>query len=212
MLKRRDLIEKIEDFGLVLSEVGEEIKVGSQHHVFRYGEDRVIKIPRDTFRTHLTGRFSPSTVRRHIDLVNQYFPDFKVDTDVMSDKNGDDYIIVQQYVPGEDYLSRVNIKNVAAQFDELLKINETLVEKEKKSVDMFGFHGFEVTLGSLITGKPEVGILSNLMLMKTSDGQKLKIIDTNLSDLMKDSSNTYLRVGLDRFSAYISRWLLKKIV
>ncbi|WKZ31557.1 MAG: hypothetical protein QY318_02235 [Candidatus Dojkabacteria bacterium] len=204
MLENRDLIERIEKFGLEPYKVGEEITVGSQHLVMRYGYEKVIKLPRNSLRTHITGRFNASAVRHHIDLIDKYFTQFYVDTEVLSTTDGNDYLIIQDYLSDGEYFGKSNFHLVKDQFSELLKINKNLMKNEGKSLDFFGFHGLMMTTSSFLTGKAKNYLMSNLFLDSPHSNPRLLIMDTNLSELKRDHDDGYMRVVLDSLMNKVS--------
>lgn len=209
MLKRADLVKRIEEFGLNSGAVGDLITVGSQHYVMRYQDDKVIKLPRKSFRTHVTGRYTPSLVRNHINIINRHLRDYTVKTEVISDSKDREYVILQEFIKGGRYLSSSNIESVVKQFAQLLLLNETIMREEKKCIDFFGLHGIVTSLGNGALGRSPNWIMSNIMLRVEDSMPKIFLVDTNLSLIAADPKNTRLRAFADKIMSNLSMNLIK---
>jgi hypothetical protein len=157
--------------------IGKLISAGSEHIIFNYGDNKVIKFSIINF---LIGKdMGIARETSELSLCKKYFKEYVLDTEILSSKNHRFIAevqpkIKQQYLNIED-MNQPLIRN---QFIEIIQIYNQLISDEKNEVDLTGQAG--------LFGKR----LSNIFI---TDDKKLVIMDATL---LKATGPIWLKISL----------------
>jgi hypothetical protein len=148
---------------------GRLISAGSEHIVFEYGDDKVIKFSIVNFLIGRNNGFNRATHELH--LCKKYFGDYILETEVLLSKNRSFTVEVQPKI-NQRYLTINDMQNpsIRAQFMDLIHKYNELVSKEKIELDLTGQAG-------LFKQR-----LSNIFI---TDNGELKIIDATLLNVAR---------------------------
>jgi len=164
-------------------DVGLCVAEGGQHYVFRYKEDQVIKIPKRSILMRLYGFYKVEDLKKSDQLLNELFPGYFLDTEVLASRNHRHYVIIQAYLINGEFLTVKNFSKVKDQFLQIVAQNRVLKQKHRLSLDYISFRGFFISLKALIFRKKYQAEMENLMIAKINDNYRLKIVDSNLLEL-----------------------------
>ena len=142
--------------------IGKRIASGGDRRVYRYSDDRVIKISSLHF---LTGDKLHKKLSRDYQTCKFYLPEFVVETHDVT-PGGGRHTEIQPLIQGEP-LSRKHCENVVIR-EQLKKIRNVADRMEQDGhplIDLIGHHG-------MITS-----VLSNILVDKNN---RLRIVDTTL--------------------------------
>ena len=157
--------------------IGKLISAGSEHVVFEYGDDSVIKFSIVNILIGVDKGYIRAT--NELSLCKQYFGDYILDTEILLSKNHRFVVEIQPKIE-KRYLTIKDMQNplIRAQFKDIIQRYTKLVTKENIEIDLTGQAG-------LFKQR-----LSNIFI--TNDNE-LKIIDTTLLNV---SSPFWLRMFL----------------
>lgn len=116
--------------------IGKKVGSGLQHHVFAYGTDQVIKIPRWWMRWSF--RYEDKV--REFELLKTHAEDFIPETHVAPYENS--YCYIQKRITEATILSLEHAQVSISTFGELQKRNKQLIRSTKRSMDFIGFQTY----------------------------------------------------------------------
>lgn len=180
----------IEKCGLDPYKAGDVVGYGGQHIVYDYGKDKVLKVPRFTFTHRLFGIHCGMQVFEEGQLLQAFFPNYTLETQVHFSEQPDIYCIVQEKIQGFTFPSPQNIAKVAKELMTMHSINERLFQEHRVSLDWFGKQGFALSALDTVRSSKISLTLCNIVIDSFSH---LKIMDTNLYDLREKHSPMYQR-------------------
>lgn len=142
--------------------IGKRIASGADRRVYRYGDDKVIKISSLHF---LTGDRLHKKLARDYQTCKFYLPEFVVDTQDVTQGDGK-HIEIQPFIRGEP-LRKAHCRSpkVRQQLQRIAAVAERMEEDGHPLLDLIGHHGM---LGST---------LSNILI---DADEKLHLVDTTL--------------------------------
>jgi hypothetical protein len=147
------------------TKIGKLISAGSEHIVFEYGDDKVIKFSIVNF---LIGNAKGTDrATRELALCKKYFGKYILDTELLLSTNHRHIAEVQPKVR-QHYLTINDIKDpsIHKQFMEIVQNYDQLVSLEKIEIDLTGQAGlFKQCLGNIfITDKNRLVIIDSTLL------------------------------------------------
>ena len=145
--------------------IGKLIALGSEHIVYEYGSDKVLKY---SILHYIIGSKALARAEREIVICKKYLGEFLLDTEIGVSSNGRHVAHIQPKIIGRPLMVHdlVNEK-VTAEFKELMSRYETLVQAEGVHIDLMGSDG-------VLSGG-----LTNIFITKENN---LRIIDATLLD------------------------------
>lgn len=162
------------------------ISYGRQHTIYRLTKRYVIKIPRTKL---LEPQLPLAQITEDLDLLNRYFHEFMLKTEVFPDARYG-YVIIQEYIPHLRNLGYTTLDTVRNQFEQLIALNRTMRDASNVSLDYFGHLGLLKTLKGIVTRNTQLFCLSNIAVdLKTN---RIVILDTNLSLLTPVRKNRWM--------------------
>ena len=116
--------------------IGPHLGSGGYHHVFTYGPDQVVKLPRpDTVKSPQTA----DQIEQDYNLASQYFAARVLPTSIYPFINEHtSYCLVQPLLEPFVTVSSLNAYLVAEQLTNIIEQNNSLVDRENRSLDFFG--------------------------------------------------------------------------
>jgi hypothetical protein len=155
---------------------------GLNHIVFSYaspdGRQRVVKIPRESTQGMMVGGHTDE--RENIDLVQKYFPQYAVPTEILTDQNTGAYVITQDVVKGTPITNKSRTKEIDMQLKDIMKANGKLMKETGHSMDFVGVPGFLSWVKhqyKKIFTRTSVFEVSNLLV---GDDGKIRIVDYDM--------------------------------
>lgn len=138
---------------------------GTDHFVYDYGPDQVIKFSIFDF---LLGKDAPSKLQREYAVGKKFFGQYLLDSPIVFSANGRRIAVIQKKITGR-YLTKSDLDRPAIkkQFEEIARGFYTMMQEGYKAIDLVGRGG---------VFSP---VLSNILVTKND---KLVIIDTTLLD------------------------------
>jgi len=149
--------------------VGKLISAGSEHIIFEYENDKVIKYSIVNFLIGINKGFNRANDEHN--LCKKYFGDYILETEIFVSKNHRLVVEIQPKIK-QRYLTINDMKkpSIKVQFMDIIKRYNQLVKKENVEFDLTGQAG-------LFKQR-----LSNIFI---TDNNKLKIIDATLLNVSK---------------------------
>lgn len=155
---------------------------GLTHIVFAYyppeGDMKVVKIPRNTSVGFMSTGYHEDL--DNVQLVQKYFGEHSVPTDIRLDTTTGRYLYVQDAVKGKSVTSLTESQNIRTQIADLARMNREMMRQKNVAMDFLGVPGFLTLLRhqfwSIISKKSHFE-LSNIM---EDQNGKLKLIDVGL--------------------------------
>jgi hypothetical protein len=213
-MEREDAVRYLADFDLDPALLGESISAGRQHTIFVYDRTQVVKVPNKTLYMAMYGAFHYEVVKRDVDLLAHYVPQFLAPTHVLhSLHNAEDYVIMQKYLPTARFVTGDKFTLVRDQFAQMVSANQQMVRAHGLSIDFFGNHSFRQSLIALLTGRKQRALLNNILILEDGSTSRLVITDVNLSELRLklDADFTLSRWLIDNGVYWSSRWMIRAL-
>ncbi|MDX2136520.1 MAG: hypothetical protein SF123_00370 [Chloroflexota bacterium] len=213
-MERDDAIRYLADFDLDPALVGTAISAGRQHTIFVYDQTRVIKVPNKSLYMTIYGALHCEVVRRDVNLLARYVPQFLVPTQVLhSRQDAEDYVIMQEYLPTARFVTGDQFHRVRDQFAQMVEGNRQMMRAHGLSIDFFGNHSFRQSLVALLTGRKQRALLNNILLVDDGSAARLVITDVNLSELRLklDADFSLSRWLIDNGIYWSSRWMIRAL-
>lgn len=157
---------------LQVQKMGSLLVESTHHRVYSYGKDQIIKVPRRRFEFLYSDKVA---LLRDLAFLQKHFPGLAIKTEVLSSKNEEHHIILQERVNQTYSVTKEVIQRHSSEFKKLLEKNSALYKDTGCSLDFLGGAGVNSCLRSLFD-KQVVPHCSNLMI---KDG-KLCLVDTEL--------------------------------
>jgi len=149
--------------------IGKLISAGSEHIIFEYGDDKVIKF---SIINILIGRnMGFNRANNELHVCKKYFGDYILDTEILLSKNHRSVVEVQPKIK-QRYLTinDMHSPSIRAQFMDIIQRYNELVSKENIELDLTGQAG-------LLKQR-----LSNIFIL---NNDTLKIIDATLLNVSR---------------------------
>lgn len=183
-MDRHDAFQYLSNFDLDYGRLGERISAGKQHQIYQYGDDQVVKIPRRSLFMKVYGPFHYETVVRDLNILNDFLGEFVVPTQVLRSKSDDsDYVILQQHLKEAQFLTGINFPDVREDFIRVVQSNAQIILQHRVSLDFFGNIGFQRSLLASSLRRKDRALMNNLLVVRENSRLRIKIADTNLSEL-----------------------------
>ncbi|OGK13817.1 hypothetical protein A3H80_01180 [Candidatus Roizmanbacteria bacterium RIFCSPLOWO2_02_FULL_37_19] len=188
--KERKLLEAFPYFDP--THIGDLVSRGGQHTVVRYGSDMVLKLPNGLPFAIKT----PQAAQRNVALLQQYFPDYMMPTEVYQVDST--YCLVQEYLRVYEPLTSRVLPEVKDQFHDMLDSNGQLITDTGFSLEPVGGEGFWRTAVSRLRGDhPTDLVLANIVVDRRTPGEPhLLIPDIGLYTLEAHDGRNYQALSL----------------
>ena len=184
VMDRHDAFQYLSNFDLDRGCLGEQISAGKQHQIYLYGDDQVAKIPRRSLYMKVYGPFHYETVVRDLNILNDFLGEFVVSTQVLRSKSNDsDYVILQQRIKDAQFITGINFSDVRDDFVRIVEANAQIILQQRVSLDFFGNIGFQRSLLASSLRRKDMALMNNLLVVRENSRLRIKIADTNLSEL-----------------------------
>jgi hypothetical protein len=171
--------EYLAQFDLDYAAVGDMAGQGTQHYIFHYLPNKVIKIPRNSFMLTALGRMDSTQVLRDLEILNQYMPEYVVDTEILCARNGH-YAVIQEVLEDAEHLTYATFPLVKDDFVRVVEANQRIVRDHCLTLDLLGNTGYWGCLVATLLRKKKLAFSNNLLTVKQGERHTIKIVDTNL--------------------------------
>ena len=177
------------------SKIGKKVGSGHDQVVYMYGDDHVIKFSRTAL---LVGNRVKKKLQHDYQICKQYFGEFIVEVEDVSQPNSRRYIEVQEYVRGTPMCPHHAFNpNLVSQLKEILKCQKQLLSAGHAPLDLVGNGGLFRSC------------LSNVLV---DSNDRLRIIDALLAEAKTVSSGAALLVfPLKAYGMWRQRKNIEKI-
>lgn len=183
-VNHEDVQRYLQDFDLDPLPLGKRIAGGRQHVIHLYNDSQVIKVPRRSLYMKVYGPFHHATIVRDLNILHDYMDEFVIPTTVLqSRRDADDYAILQPHLPNAEYLTGVNFPATQDDLHRIAQSNRAIIHKYRVSVDFFGNIGFQRSLFASLLRRKHMALMNNLLVVHDNGRPRIKIADTNLSEL-----------------------------
>lgn len=130
------------------------------------------------------GLFRYETIVRDLNILNEFLSEFIVPTYVLrSPINKGDYVILQQCLKDAQFLTGANFPEVHNDLVQIVNANTKIIQHHHLSVDFFGNVGFQRSLLASLLRRKQMALMNNLLVTMENGRLRIKIADTNLSEL-----------------------------
>ncbi len=188
-----------------LSHIGIKLGRGMGHTVYRYGEDKVLKVP---IRTHHPP--TPEQKKEDYETVKKYFPNSTIETEILTSEKNPNYLLLQRKLGDFENITPQNIQEVKQQFDELISINQRLVREQGISLDFLGKEGMTRCIQAFVSPNtfPQI---SNIVIERRDGIPRLVIQDFSILKI-GDRYSKDLKGARDRLISAVTFGLNQKLI
>jgi hypothetical protein len=206
-----ELRKYLEQFDIDIAGVGDLVGEGTQHRIFHYQKDNIIKVPKPLPVIQPGQTAQGDTIKRDLATLKPYLGEYLIDTKVLVATNGS-YIILQAALHEAHQLSYSNFTQVRDDLNHIVTANRKLAEDKCLSLDLLGNSGYWGCIRALFPGQKRCAFSNNLFVVLRGSGQfTIKIVDVNLipSYLQCARSRITPRSIVDAGYYQVQRFLLK---
>lgn len=195
------------DFDIDVAAIGPLIAQGKQHCIYRYGSDKVIKIPKHTLYMRAYGRFTYEDIRAELAILKTFLNDFIVDTQVLHSDHHDGYVIVQDLLREYAYVTAANFALVEHDFIQVVEANRNIIRTYGLSLDLLGNKGLLHSFAASLVRKKEWALMNNLLVVPVEGRYTVKLVDLNLIHSGWNTESGLFRCLVDQWCYTLSRFL-----
>ncbi len=197
------VLDHIRDCALDPSFLGERVGMGAGHTVYKYGENKVIKVPHFRWAKRNLQILTAADAKHNLTSAMEHFQSYMLKTVVHPSSKSSTYCLTQEWLP-----SFVNLRakyilehvEIAKQFSDILKCNQDLIKNKGLSLDFFGQEGcIKTVLSGLRLSYPQ---MANLVVTQEDKHPHIYIADSQLFEIRKPENAKISR----RMMAGASRW------
>ncbi len=199
----------VANFEIDAAAVGQLVAEGKQHYTYRYQDDKVIKIPKQSVYMAAYGRFTYRDIIAELAILEEFLGDFIVDTQIFRTQAHDGYIIMQDFLHEFEFVTWTNFALVEHDFIQVVEANRAIIHAYGLSLDLLGNKGLQHSCAASIFRKRELALMNNLLVIKTEGTYTVRIVDFNLIQLGRCKEVSLFRRLVDRYCFELSRYLLK---
>ncbi len=167
------------NFDIDPSGVGELVGQGTQHYIYGYQGNQVLKIPKNSVVTALFGGMQSTDIQRDIEILKQYMPGYMPETQVLHAPHGL-YVVVQEVVKDARDLTYANFPLVKVDFVRIIEANQQIVRDHCLTLDLLGHTGYWHCLAAFVLRRKNLALIDNLKVVERQGRYTIKIVDPNL--------------------------------
>jgi hypothetical protein len=152
--------------------LGELLGQGYEYRVYEYGDDKVMKIPKN----NIIYRNSADDVFYNYLIAKEMFPEYVLPTDLI--QYDDKYVVIQEKLNNYRHFTKADLEdpNLREQFEDILGRNNMLIKRELGALDLWGVQGVKDTLFRSVTLEPENVVLDNVAVIEDEKGEKRLVL------------------------------------
>jgi len=199
----------VAEFDIDPDGVGQLVAEGKQHYTFRYQDDKVIKIPKQSAYMAAYGRFTYQDIADELAILNEFLGDFTVTTQVLRTQAHHGYIIMQDFLHEFEFVTWTNFALVEHDFIRVVEVNRAIIHAHGLSLDLLGNKGLQRSCAASIFRKRELALMNNVLVIKSEGTYTVRIVDINLIQLGRCKDISLFRRLMDQWCFKLSRYLLK---
>ncbi len=197
-------------FDIDHSALGDLADEGTQHYIYYYQANQVIKIPKNSLAVSVLGRMQGQDILRDWDILRQYLPQYLVNTRVLCAENGC-YIVVQEVLKDARPLTCANLPLVRDDFARIVEANQQIIRDHCLTLDLLGSAGFWRCMAASLLRRRALASINNLLVVQQNGEWTIKIVDFNLiqPSLRCSKGVSALRVVVDSAYSQMARFLVR---
>ena len=197
-------------FDIDHSALGDVASEGTQHYICYYQANKVIKIPKNSLVITALGRIQSEDILRDLEILNQYLPEYVVNTRVLCADNGC-YVMIQEVVQNSRFLTWANLPVVRDDFLRIIESNKQIVRDYCLTLDLLGNLGFWRCFTASLLRRKKLAAINNLLVVKHDGDWTIRIVDINLTQphLRCARGVGALRLIVDSLYFQMARLLIK---
>jgi len=199
----------VAEFDIDPDGVGQLVAEGKQHYTFRYQDDKVIKIPKQSAYMAAYGSFTYQDILAELAISKEFLEDFIVTTRVLRTEAHHGYIIMQDFLDEFEFVTWKNFALVEHDFIRVVEANRAIIHTYGLSLDLLGNKGLQRSCAASIFRKRELALMNNVLVIKSEGTYRIKIVDLNLIQLGRCKDISLFRRLMDQWCFKLSRYLLK---
>lgn len=183
---------------------------GTQHYIYAYPQDRIIKIPKKSLLVSAYGGLSAAAIKRDVDILKRYLPDYVVDTAVLYGDNGS-YVVIQDRLHNPEFITSVNFPLIRHDFERIVESDRRMIRDHCLTLDLLGNIGWWRCLAASLLRQKNRAFMNNLLLTRHNGQCAVKIVDINLIHPYRHCARGIglLRSVIDMLYFQISRFLIR---
>jgi len=199
----------VTDFDIDPAAIGQLVAEGKQHYTYRYQDDKVIKIPKQSVYMTAYGRFTYQDIQAELAILKEFLGDFTVTTRVLRTQAHHGYIIMQDFLHEFEFVTWTNFALVEHDFIRIVEANRAIIHAYGLSLDLLGNKGLQRSFAASIFRKRELALMNNVLVIKREGTYTVRIVDINLIRLGRYKDISLFRRLVDRYCFELSSYLLK---
>lgn len=157
-----------------MASIGGFLGYGSGHFVFAYGDESVLKIPRN-----VTDPLRLEEKQKDIDTIQRAFPQFAMPTELVGSRFCPGYCQLQPRLIDFEDITPANLGLVEDDLKLVISGNRGIIEREGKTLDFIGLKGILKCLAAELSGRV-LPTITNLVINEPATSPGLRIMDMNL--------------------------------
>lgn len=169
-------LDLVNQAGLDMALIGDQVAKGKQHRVFRYGDKQVIKMPRRSLFMRAYGGLKYSQVKSDLAYLKQDYGSYLPETEVYKAGRLGGYVILQDYINSAQSVYADRAYLVAEQLRNMVSVAQKQAIEDSIYLDFFGYAGLIGSLKAMVPFTSHKAFLANIALKQN----KLYIVDINL--------------------------------
>ncbi|MCC7452016.1 MAG: hypothetical protein IT324_31715 [Anaerolineae bacterium] len=183
---------------------------GTQHYIYAYQKNKIIKIPKTSLMIAAFGKMTSDDVRRDIGLLQRYMPEYLVNTEVLCADNGC-YVVIQDILRGPAYIAYDNFPLIKDDFEKIVEANQCMVRDHCLTLDLLGNIGSRRCMLASLLRRKQLAFMNNLLIVRQGESYTLKVVDINLIPTHYRCNNGIgkLRALIDSLYYQLSRFLIR---
>jgi hypothetical protein len=205
----RTVRQYVADFDIDAAAIGQLVAEGKQHSTYRYQDDKVIKIPKQSAYMTVYGRFSYRDITDELAIITKFLGDFVVPTRVLCTTSHSGYIIMQDFLHEFEFVTSTNFAWIEHDLIRVVEANRKIIQTHCLSLDLLGNKGLQRSLAASIVRKKELALMNNLLVIQKDGTSTVRLVDLNLIQLGRYKDVSLFRRLVDRSCFELSRYLLK---
>lgn len=183
---------------------------GTQHYIYTYQKNKIIKIPKTSLIISAFGGITSNAIRRDIGILQQYMPEYLVHTEVLCADNGC-YLVIQDVLRDPEYITCDNFPLVKDDFEKIVEANQRIVRDHCLTLDLLGNVGSRQCIMASLLRRKQLAFMNNLLMVRQDGRYTLKVVDINLIPTHYRCSKGIgmLRAVFDSLYYHLSRFLIR---
>jgi hypothetical protein len=172
--------EHLVQFDIDPDAVGKILAQGTQHDIYAYQHDKVLKIPKLSTMHSVLGKVDPSTILQHLEILKSYIPEYVMNTQVLTTESGL-YLILQELLSNASPFTYSRFPLVRDHIATIVDANRQIVQDHGLTLDFLGNSGYWGCVTAALSRRKTFAFSNNLLITQEANGRyRLCVVDINL--------------------------------